>query len=340
MNYVFCGAYKALLFALYFKSLGEKTTVVTYNKDIIKYCTAENIDYIKFDFIRPKITSISKVFALKKTLDETLEKIDMENGDRFFLSGLAKGYDFFYLAKELSKKGVGYYKHTEGKVKKFKPPRFKPIFIRGGIMRLMLKLVMNLDLMYYRADIKSPYFGIDDEFLKKYNIVEFAPDTDIEELILEAIKKSKINYKEYDNFIIDKGPLSDYIKFDSIKRLHEKLFELPLDTAFKKHPSPIIQKDHSEAEFYEPFNRCDEIPRYIPAELFFNNVRKNVISLCSVALITASKLQHLKAVALLDLVKWYDESYKKEWRERLTKASDNKILFPSNFEELKEILLS
>ena len=338
MIYVFCGAYKALLFALYLKSLRNEITIVTNNKDVVQYCESENINYVKFELIRPKVVSIYKVFSLKRMLDETIEKIDIGKDDKFFITGISKAVDYFYLAKELSKKGVGYYKLVDGEEKIFDPPKFKPFFIRGAILRSTLKLVMGLDLIYYRNQITNPNLGIDYKFFKKYNINEYEPSFEFEELILEAIKKSKINYKEYDNLLIDKGPFSEYVEFSSMKRLHEKLFGFPFSFAFKKHPSPVFHNDPSQAEFYKYFNRCDEIPRYIPAELFFNNVRKSVLSICSTALITASKLEHLKSIALLDLVEWHDKTYKEECRERLIKASNNKIFFPSSFDELKEIL--
>lgn len=340
MYYVYCGSYFPLLFALYLRGQGKEIKIITGNKDVIKYCQTENINYIPLEFVMPTVTSLYRFYILKKKLDEIIEEHGKKQ-DKFFLMGNIKTYDFFYLAKELSiRKNIVYYKPISRQLKKYKPSKSKPIFFRGAIMKFFLKQIMDLDLIYYEGSNGDPVFGVDEKFLKKYNILKYKPNISSEDLILEVVKKSKSNYKEYDNFIIDKGPLSNYITFDSVKRLYEKLFELPLDFAFKKHPSPIIQKDHSETEFYEPFSRCDEIPRYIPAELFFNNVRKNVISLVSDALVTASKLQHLKSIALLELVEWHRDPCKKELKEYLIEASNNKILFPNNFEELKEILLS
>lgn len=341
MIYIFCGAYKALMFALYIKNLGKRITIITYNKDIMRYCIEENIDYIKIEFIRPKVTSIYKVFTLKKVLDNIIKKIDFSKENAFILFGDAKAYDSFYLAQEFSKKGVVYYKNPDRKSKKYKAPKFKPIFFRGGIIRIVLKLILRLDLIYYRSDIRSPCFGIDDNFLKKNNIVEYEPNIPSEELILEAVKKSKSNFKEFDNLIIDDGgPLENIIKFDSTIKLYEKLFRLPIEFAFKKHPKPTTQESQSDLSFYELFKHCEELPNYIPVELFCNNIKKNVISIFSTSLITASQLQHLKAVSLLELVDWYDESYKKELKNYLMKESKNKIIFLNGFEELKKILLN
>jgi len=339
MIYVFCGAYKALMFALYLKSLGKEITVLTHNEDIIKYCAEENIKCIKFELVRPKFTSFYKVFKLKKVLDEVIKKIDFHREDEFFLTGKSMAYDSFYLAKEISKKGVVYYKNPDRELKKYKPPRFKSFFIRGYIVKLMLKFVLDLDLIYYDTH-EDPRFGIDDDFLNKCGIKEYAPTIPAEKLILEGIKNYQSNYKEYDNFIVDDGLLIGYVKIDSMINLYKKLFDLPLKFAFKKHPNLGEEEAHPDSyySFYKNFKDCDEIPKYIPAELLYNNIRKNVISVCSNALITASQLQHLKAISLLDIVEWFDESNKKYFKDYLIKESKKKIIFPQSFSELKRII--
>ena len=71
----------------------------------------------------------------------------------------------------------------------------------------------------------------------------------------------------------------------------------------------------------------------------FNSIKKNVISVFSTALITASKFDHLKAISMMELVDWYHKPYKIEFKNHLIEESKNKIIFPKNFEELKELLL-
>jgi len=352
MNYVYCRAPKPLLFALYLKNvLGEEITLVTCDKDMISYCDIENIKYIQFElkdtqfeFGKYKIPSINKLSALKRTLDDVIKKIDIGKKDSFFLVGLKiKGYDSYYLAKKLSKKGVVYYRNPHDReINIYKPPRYKPIFFRGEILRIFLKIVFGLDLMYYEYN-NNPTLGVDDKFFKKYNIVEYLPSVSSIELDLDTIKKSKSSYKEYDNVIIDDlAPLENITKFDSTKKLYEKLFNLPIDFAFKKHPipTPIMPENQLSKSYYKIFKHLEEIPRYIPAELLCNNIKRSVISIHSVTLITASQLPHLKAISLLELVDWYHESYKKEFKNYFIKNSENKIIFPNSFEELKEILLN
>ena len=41
------------------------------------------------------------------------------------------------------------------------------------------------------------------------------------------------------------------------------------------------------------------------------------------------------AISLLDVVEWYDNSFKKEVKEMLMEQSDEKILFPKDMEEFR-----
>lgn len=339
MIYIFGGGYKSLLFALYLKNLRKKITIVTYNKDTIKYCATENIDYIQFEKVRPKVTSIYELFTLKKILDGLIKKIDLGKEDCFILTGIALAYDSFYLAKELAKKGKVFYKIADRKFKKYKPQLHKPIFFRGAIFRPALKLILGIDIIYYEAN-KDPRLGIDENFLKKHDIEEYKPDIPTEEMIIEAIKKIKSNFREFDNLIIDDGgPLKNIIKFDSMMKLYDNLFKLPIGFAFKKHPSSKKHKGKAIMDFYDHFKHCEELPKYIPVELFCNNIKKNVLSIFSASLTTTSQFEHLNTISLLELVDWQNESYKKEFKDHLIMASKNKILFPKSFDELKEILL-
>jgi len=343
MDYIVGGAYKSLLFALYLKNiLGEKITIITYKKDVIRFCEAENIDYIKIKRVKFTASTLYEVFTLKKTLDDLIEEIEIKKEDKIFLLSNAKGYDFFYLAKELSNKCIGYYKNPDKELKIFKPPRFKPIFIRGAVIKSVLKLVLDLDLIYYRGNNENPYLGIGEKYLDRNNIIRYASDISSEDIILEVVKKSKLNFKEFDNLIIDQGPLINRVRFDTMRMLYKNLLDLPIDFSFKRHPRSTTQEpqlDLNSNDYYELFKNCDELPRYIPVELFCSNVKKNVIALFSTSLIPISQLKHLKAISLLELVEWVNTSWKNEVKDHLIKKSNNKILFPKSFEELREIII-
>ena len=339
MNYLFCGAYRALFFALYLKNSGKPISIITYNKDIIRYCKATNINYIYFEVLRPDLKSFYKVGALKSRLDNLIEKIDFGKEDCYYQLGNAVAYDSFYLAKELSKKGVVYFKNTEREWKIYKP-KLNRVFLETLLIKYLLKLFLGLDIMFYDTNT-VPRFGFNDKFIKKNRMIKIAEDLDFDDIILEVVKKSNINQKEYDNLIISEGPIiTGILKYDSIKNVYKSLMDLPREFAFKKHPDPISAKYPIDTLYEEVFKNCKEIPDYIPVELSFNNIKRNVVAIVSSALITASRLEHLKAISLLELVEWYHQSYKKELKKYLIKKSNNRIIFVKDFDELKELLLA
>lgn len=340
MNYIYCGSHIPLLFALSLKNKGEKITVLSFSQDVIKYCADENVDYIKLKYVRPSFYSIKKIFAQKNMLDDVIKKIDCNKDDAFFLTGKGKGYDSFYLAKELSKKGckVYYANPTEIEFKRYKSSKFKP-FLRGKVIKIIIKLILNLDLKHYTGR-GVPFLGIDDEFIKKYNIKDYPLDQSYDEMIVEVAKKSKCNFKRFDNLIIDQGSFQDIIKPGAIKNIYKNLLDIPVEFTFKKHPRPITKENASDLSFYQFFNNCDIVPRHIPVELLFNNIKKNIISVYSSSLITASNFKHLKSISLLELVDWCNVSFKNKVKKRLIEKSNNIILFPNSIEELKNILLN
>lgn len=254
-----------------------------------------------------------------------------------FLQGIHYPMIFFIYHESSRKKGgVGYYKNPDRETKPYIPPRNKPIFFTGAIMKFFLKIILDLNIVYYETN-NVPRLGVNDAFLKKNNIREYAPQISSENLILDVIKKSKITYKEYDNLIIDDGPLTNIVTLDSIRKVYAHLFQMPMKFVFKKHPNPT-QEILSDAAYYDIFKDCETAPDYIPVELLYNNVKKNVITVYSTGVISAAYFPHIKVISLLELVEWYHESFKMEVKQLLLEKSKNKILFPKSYTELDELL--
>jgi len=340
MNYVFCGGYRTLLFALYLKSTGKNIVIVAYSNDVVKFCCDQKINYIQIKQFRPYLTSILKLFSFKRKLNAVIKKIDMKKEDNFFLTGYEISYEGFYLAKELAKKGRVYSKIMHRNLKIYQSARFRP-FIRGWINKFIIKIVLGIDAMYYETN-KDPRIGIDKNFREKHGIKDFAIDLSIEEIMFEAVKNYKIDFRRYDNLIIDHGIIENIVKTDSIISLFKRIFELNLEFCYKKHPKSHKykkQREQIEIDYYKLFKDYDELPRHYPVELFFNNINYNVISLFSASLSTAAKLKNCRAISLLELIEWKNKSYKKEFKDHLIEQSNNKILFPDSFDELKKLLL-
>ena len=354
MNYVLCNAYQELFFALHLKESGEDITVVTYNKDIKKYCIAAHIacldfETIRFSFgltVRPVLLArqaartLREVSTLKRRLDDVLKKINLKEGDSFYFLSKEVCYEGFYLAKELSKRGKGTVNFVDilWRESIIYRARFNRRFLDHLIVRYLLRLFWGLKLMSYETS-GYPRFGIDDRFFKENKIAINAPDRAFEELLLDVVKKTKTELKQYDNLLIgESSVIIGIISYDSIKEVYRNLAGLSVEIVLKKHPNWREEKTQIDVLYEEFFRDWEELPEYIPVELSFNNIRKSVIGTVSAALITASQLEHLKAISLLELVEWYNQAYKNMVKNDLIKKSKNKIIFVRDLAELKQIL--
>ena len=139
----------------------------------------------------------------------------------------------------------------------------------------------------------------------------------------------------YDALIIDPGTIEGRASASSIHFVMEELDRLPLCYALKVHPG-MVKRGSLYGGLFE---NAAELPGYIPVELFFQFVKKFIISVLTQSLIIASKFDNLTAVSLLELVEWVNQSYKNEIKKWLLDESDNRILFPRSIFELKAVLM-
>ena len=130
--------------------------------------------------------------------------------------------------------------------------------------------------------------------------------------------------------IVDQGTPKS-IKYDSLKNAYEKLLEKDMLFFLKRHPVQHVKnKNH-----FIVFKDCIELAEYIPVELFFSYIDGYVVSPYSTSLVLASSFSNITAVSLLDIIEWYDNSFKKKVKEMLMEQSGEKILFPKDMEEFK-----
>jgi len=347
MNYVFCGAYRHLFFALYLKKIGSDIKIVTYNNDIKNFCDYSKIDCIYFDSLTLDLESFYKIKSLKKRLDKIIDEIKFNKNDNFYVLSNVFGYQKFYLATKFAKVGKVYYKNSEREFKKyrfdigdlFKKNILKHFLFWGKFfMKYLFKIALCLDIVFFEIN-ESPVYGFDEKFFKKHNIRKIIPEKNYDELISEVVKNSNILKRKYDNIIIDDGSTKDIIKYDSISKIYTKILDLSIDLSFKNHPGQTNINRSGDFFSKKKFKDIEKLPSYIPIELLFNNIKRNAISIFSVSLISAARIKHLKAVSLLELVDWKNKSYKKEMKNYLKKASKNKIFFPESINELKEIIM-
>jgi len=327
INYINCPSYDSLFFALYLKEKGEKIFIITKNQDIKKYCDFVKIKCLK---LNEPILSFKKLFSLTKF------KLDV---DLFFISKRIKHSDkFYFFGNEISIEGFYLAKLFSEKCKVINPflnlsSNYKNSLntlngIKHKIGRKIFKWRLEIDLVFKNWKTGIAY-GIDKEFLKKYNIKSFDLRKNFEKIKHEVIKNNQIDLNKYD-ILIDGGMfLNDgVIKKESLKELAEFLLSQK-DFVVKNHPF-----------FTNPLNYFklnDKYPAFIPIELLFGNIKKNFVSIYSLALKSASKFKNLKAISLLELVKWENEDYKKTRKEILLNGTPG-IIFLRSYSEFGDLL--
>ena len=87
---------------------------------------------------------------------------------------------------------------------------------------------------------------------------EFPKELNFTEIGHEVVKKTKTKSKMVDNLIIDQGPMEKVIKIDSLVDFYNKLFKLPVEFSFKKHPDATFDSNRSEdVIYYDLFKKID-----------------------------------------------------------------------------------
>ena len=336
MNYIFCPSYPSLFFALHLKNVGEDIKIITDSVSIQKYCGTAGIDCIYYDYINVPTVQFYKMLALKKRMDKLIQAIGVKNGDIFYLLDNSFDISSFYLAREWAKKSDVYFNVIGLRFMPYKETRRLSLsFVARMFVRCLFKLFLGLDLIF--LDINgNPIWGIDHEFLDRNKIKSLKLNKSLTELTMEAMRENTVRFKEYDNLIGTDGNLSRIIAEESLIKAHEYLVSLQATFAVKYHPRVLTTQE------IQPYERImtglDELPDYIPVELLFGNIKKNVISVVSSLLIAAAKSEHLRAISLLELVRWHSPAYKQEIKDWLIKESANNIIFVESFEELSKLL--
>jgi len=347
MNYIFCPSYEPLYFVLYLWNSGQKDIkIITYNTDVALFCNHLGIEVIYFEY---RVVSIKNVFKglyalynLKKSIDRTVEDTNTKREDKFYLLGSGFSYPGFYLTKKFSKKCYAYFKHISfvdfsyaKEVKNF----FSGNYLKVQYLRYLIRLVLGINLtIYYAGNVRMRRYtvGIDGNFLKKYRIRKLDFNKSLQELRSEAMaKQKKIIKEEYDTMVAYEWLSESSVSQKSLRIMYDTLFSILSNYAIKEHPGLI--KEKSTQENRDSLQTCQRLPTYIPSELLFNNIKRNIISIISSTLISAANVQRLQVISLLELVQWKDRACKKYWKDYLTQRS-NRIVFVHDFEELEGLI--
>jgi hypothetical protein len=156
-------------------------------------------------------------------------------------------------------------------------------------------------------------------------------DKPYQEIKLEVIDKFSEKQEGCDTLLLIEVPeVEEFVDYKHLQFIYKRLFEAGLDIKIKYHPpekrDELIKND------------IEGYPTEIPGEFLLKNVKSNVVSLYSLSLITASFFENLKAISLLEIVKWKDQELIRKHRRWLEEESCGQIIFPKSVDELIDIL--
>ena len=267
MDYIFCPSYADIFFALYLKNSGKEIKMITDNQSVEKFCRNADINSVYFEYITVPTTRPYKMFTLKIRMDNLIKRIDIQKGDVFYLLDDAFDISAFYLAKEWAKRGNAYFHVLNRRFDAYKETGYLNLsFLARTSVRLLLQVFLGLDLIFFDAHGR-PIYGIDDRFIGKNKIKRLSLNKSLYELQLEAMRKSPVKFREYDNLITTQS-MSELADEASLIEIYNKMLELPCKFAVKYHPRPL---ENTVLDRYEELlKKCEELPDYIPAELLFN----------------------------------------------------------------------
>ena len=339
MNYIFCPSYEALFFALYLKvKKNKEIRIITYNESVRKFCGL--IETKCFFFELPRFRHFYKLWFLKKGLDRLLRQINIKKEDNFFLFGSYIAYSGFYIAKVWARKGEVFFKELELKFPKLsKDSPYKKLYILGAKIyyRVLIRLSLGINFSLYNAENIKIVPGIDEKFLKENKIEYLKLEKTMNQLAAELAEYKLFDIGRWENLFMPDYQLITFAKGDSLLTLYKRLQKLPCEIVIKPHP--IVKNSEARLkQIQQVFSNFKILPYYIPAELLFGSVKKNVLAISSSGLIAASKIKRLKAISLFELVEWQNKKDRQYLKDYLIEQSNNEIIFVKNFEELKKIM--
>lgn len=331
IKYFYCHSYQIFNLALYYKNnLNEDVIVITEETNIIKACDYLHIKYFSHKkFIFRDWEFIKKVLSVKKELKRVINEVG-ESELHFSHTQSA----LFCLLLIHRFKGNMFYHDFEIIYPKYIFPLKKiRSYIRFFHMLLLRWIYWRIPLTLKKVNISGAMLGLMPEYIKQKHEVIHYEKSAYYDLTLKLFKTFKLDYPKIENLFIAQDhfikPSKTSVEYNS--KLSQ-LFDFLNTKKFvvKKHPKFNIPKE---------LNDLEKLPDFLPVELFFNNVEKNVLSFHSSSLISASHFDNFKTVSLLELILDTKNDLLIEWKKEMVINSKNKIYFPITLGKLNTLAL-
>lgn len=326
--YLYSQSYYGIFISLHLMNKGQKVIIITSSNNLIKAAKLLKINTIKINKFTPKN------YLLKPGIinSEIQKLVDLVKNSQFHFSHRQYDAFCFVLIKKLISKKQSVFFHPIEYIYYDTPGFLYKIKLLRKTLRFLL---LKYALFFYwavRCDLKykgnNILLSLNNNSLLHKNIIEYKYEKEFEQVKLDLVLKYQIKNTSYNNLFISQNLYSlPIIKYDSIKKLYLLLKDLEIN--IKEHPNEKLKVENYQKIDY---------PAYIPVELLFGNVKNAVVSVYSLALVSASYFKNLKSISLLNLIEWNDLNFKNEMKIFLQQESKNKIYFPETIQEFISLL--
>ena len=323
-NYFYCNSYQAFFMALNISTEKNPVTILTSKKDIAKVC-----EDLELPIINLKNHSIKEIIVKSKKINTLIKSVckTISNGCLHFSHTQFDVFCFLLINEYAKKHGLVKFYNFELVINSNERFLFTKRFFKILIFKWIINSSYKTNLIIKIIN-KRPLFAIDNNFFF-YNKIDIIDNkTQFYNIVYRVSQKNKINVGPIEVLFLGQNLLnSTQISTPSIINLYQYL-----------NNYNIVVKHHPYMSEEKIFESKFQVPLYLPAELLFGNVVKSVISINSVALITASRYAGIKAISLMNLLTINDLKLSTQIRELLTQESKGRIFFPNSFEELDKLL--
>lgn len=323
MIYFYCQSYQAFNIALAMNAK-EEVIIITSSENIIRGCKFLNVKHIVHAPFSP-VAMLKQKKLVKHSVNQLIEQI---KGHELHFSHTQYAVFSFYLVQNYMLEGGAVVFHDfEFVYKKSKADITNKYYLVAIIQMQVLKLLYGIALEL-RVTAKNTYvISLKNSFIEKAVSRVIKEANNYYDITLSLFKNIQIPFDNFDNlFIAQTFSNTNFFNEEKINMLMPIL-----------NHANVTVKLHPKLNEADAFTNCNYIPTFLPVELFFNKVNKNVISVSSASLITASRFSNICAISLIDLV-GNDDGFITEIKNWLIEKSERRILFPKTFSELNLML--
>ena len=285
---------------------------------------------MKINYIKHNQFTISSIIRNRKKVNTELESLIQKIGENeLHFSHTQFALFCFCLVKKLNDNGGRTVFHNFEFV--YDPINTNSYFNRKLLKNIAKEIIIkwkyDLPLELRKSSEKSYVLSFSLKYINSYSFKIIDDKATFHLMVFKMLKTLKFDFPLIENlFIAQWFTNSSFFVEDKIIKI------LPLI-----NDERVSIKYHPKLGRVESLPQCKKLPDFLPVEIFFQKVTKNVISFHSASLITASNFDNLNVISLLDLVKTND-TFLKKVKDDMIQKSQNKILFPQSISEFEQLL--